>query len=103
MQTSGSRTSSAASTTALNEDLHRRLFVALGATPPEFIHHGLILGEDGKKLAKRAAGATVASLREAGIREKPFAAISKSSAFPSMTCTTTCRASAGSPSRRSRR
>jgi glutamyl/glutaminyl-tRNA synthetase len=33
-----------------NEDLHRRLFLALGATPPEFIHHGLILGEDGKKL-----------------------------------------------------
>jgi glutamyl-tRNA synthetase len=50
-----------------NEDLHSRLFVALGATPPEFIHHGLILGEDGKKLAKRAAGATVASLRDAGI------------------------------------
>src|SRR2546430_11270479 len=50
-----------------NEDLHRRLFLALGATPPEFIHHGLILGEDGKKLAKRAAGATVASLREAGL------------------------------------
>jgi len=50
-----------------NEELHRRLFVALGATPPEFIHHGLILGEDGKKLAKRAPGATVASLREAGI------------------------------------
>src|SRR5947209_6743252 len=50
-----------------NEDLHRRLFLALGATPPEFIHHGLILGEDGKKLAKRAPGATVASLRDAGI------------------------------------
>jgi glutamyl/glutaminyl-tRNA synthetase len=50
-----------------NEELHRRLFVALGAAPPEFIHHGLILGEDGKKLAKRAPGATVASLREAGI------------------------------------
>jgi len=50
-----------------NEELHRRLFVALGATPPEFVHHGLILGEDGKKLAKRAPGATVASLREAGI------------------------------------
>src|SRR5437667_1032462 len=50
-----------------NEDLHRRLFEALGATPPEFVHHGLILGEDGKKLAKRAPGATVASLREAGI------------------------------------
>lgn len=50
-----------------NEQLHRRLFEALGATPPEFIHHGLILGEDGKKLAKRAEGATVASLRDAGI------------------------------------
>ncbi len=50
-----------------NEALHRRLFEALGATPPEFVHHGLILGEDGKKLAKRAPGATVASLREAGI------------------------------------
>jgi len=50
-----------------NENLHRRLFEALGATPPEFLHHGLILGEDGKKLAKRAPGATVESLREAGI------------------------------------
>jgi glutamyl-tRNA synthetase len=50
-----------------NEELHRRLFDALGARPPEFVHHGLILGEDGKKLSKRAEGATVASLREAGI------------------------------------
>src|SRR3954470_2100784 len=50
-----------------NEALHRRLFEALGAKPPEFVHHGLILGEDGKKLAKRAPGATVASLRDAGI------------------------------------
>jgi glutamyl-tRNA synthetase len=50
-----------------NEALHRRLFEALGADPPEIIHHGLILGEDGKKLAKRAPGATIASLREEGI------------------------------------
>src|ERR671934_480567 len=50
-----------------NEPLHRRLFEALGARPPEFVHHGLILGADGKKLSKRAEGATVASLREAGI------------------------------------
>ena len=50
-----------------NEELHRRLFEALGAEPPEFVHHGLILGEDGKKLSKRAEGATVAQLREAGI------------------------------------
>jgi glutamyl/glutaminyl-tRNA synthetase len=50
-----------------NEVLHRRLFEALGAQSPEFVHHGLILGPDGKKLAKRAPGATVASLREAGM------------------------------------
>jgi glutamyl-tRNA synthetase len=50
-----------------NEQLHRRLFAALGAAPPEFIHHGLILGEDGKKLAKRAPGSTVAFLRDAGL------------------------------------
>jgi tRNA synthetases class I (E and Q), catalytic domain len=50
-----------------NEAIHRRLFEALGAPAPEFVHHGLILGEDGKKLAKRAPGATVAALREEGI------------------------------------
>jgi hypothetical protein len=50
-----------------NEELHRRLFEALGARPPEFVHHGLILGEDGKKLSKRAEGATVGALREAGV------------------------------------
>jgi glutamyl/glutaminyl-tRNA synthetase len=55
-----------------NEQLHRRLTEALGATPPEFIHHGLILGEDGRKLSKRTPGATVASLREQGI---PAAAV----------------------------
>ncbi len=50
-----------------NEPIHRRLHEALGTRPPEYVHHGLILGPDGKKLAKRAEGATVASLREAGI------------------------------------
>ncbi len=46
-----------------NEDVQRRLFEALGAKPPEFVHHGLILGPDGRKLAKRAEGGSVASLR----------------------------------------
>jgi glutamyl/glutaminyl-tRNA synthetase len=50
-----------------NEEVQRRLFEALGVTAPEFVHHGLILGPDGKKLSKRAEGATVASLRDAGI------------------------------------
>jgi glutamyl-tRNA synthetase len=55
-----------------NEALHRRLHEALGTTPPEYVHHGLILGPDGKKLSERAEGATVASLREQGI---PAAAV----------------------------
>jgi glutamyl/glutaminyl-tRNA synthetase len=49
-----------------NEELHRRLFEALGATPPEFVHHGLILGPDGRKLAKRAEGGSIESLRDEG-------------------------------------
>ena len=54
-----------------NEQLHRELTEALGATPPEYVHHGLILGDEGK-LSKREFGATVASLRDAGI---PAAAV----------------------------
>jgi glutamyl-tRNA synthetase len=50
-----------------NEALHRRLHEALGTPAPEYVHHGLILGDDGKKLSKRAEGATIASLRDAGI------------------------------------
>ncbi len=49
-----------------NEELHAALFRALGVEPPEVIHHGLVVGDDGKKLSKRAEGATIASLREAG-------------------------------------
>jgi len=49
-----------------NEALHAALHRALGFEPPEVIHHGLVVGDDGRKLAKRAAGATVASLRDTG-------------------------------------
>ncbi|HZT44695.1 MAG TPA: glutamate--tRNA ligase family protein [Gaiellaceae bacterium] len=49
-----------------NEELHAALHRALGSEPPVVIHHGLIVGDDGKKLSKRAEGATVASLRDAG-------------------------------------
>jgi glutamyl/glutaminyl-tRNA synthetase len=52
-----------------NEPVHRRIAAALGATFPEVIHHGLVLGEDGRKLSKRQgqAFATIAELRTAGI------------------------------------
>jgi glutamyl-tRNA synthetase len=49
-----------------NEELHAALHQALGTKPPHVIHHGLVVGDDGKKLSKRAEGATVSSLREAG-------------------------------------
>src|SRR5579862_6963864 len=39
-----------------NEELHRGLARALGAEPPEYLHFGLVLGPDGKKMSKRAEG-----------------------------------------------
>jgi tRNA synthetases class I (E and Q), catalytic domain len=50
-----------------NTELQRELARALGFEPPEYVHHGLLLGRDGKKLSKRTGAPTVASLREAGI------------------------------------
>ncbi len=50
-----------------NEDLHRRLAEALGATPPTYVHHGLVLGPDGRKLSKRDPFSSIADLRAAGI------------------------------------
>jgi glutamyl/glutaminyl-tRNA synthetase len=51
-----------------NTELQRELARALGFAPPEYVHHGLILGRDGKKLSKRSSEvATLADLREAGI------------------------------------
>jgi hypothetical protein len=65
-----------------NEALHRRLFEALGARPPEFVHHGLVLGPDGKKLSKRAEGATVASLRDTGMPGEAVRAYLEELALP---------------------
>ena len=52
-----------------NEAVHRRIAAALGETFPEVIHHGLVLGEDGRKLSKRHghALASLAELRVEGI------------------------------------
>ena len=49
-----------------NEPLHRALTEALGAEPPEYVHHGLVLGPHGGKLSKRDAHSSVADLREEG-------------------------------------
>jgi hypothetical protein len=50
-----------------NTPLHQALARALGAEPPEFIHHGLILGPDGAKLSKRHGAPAIADLRDAGV------------------------------------
>jgi hypothetical protein len=50
-----------------NAELQAELIRALGGEPPEYIHHGLLLGEDGAKLSKRHGASSLADLRDAGI------------------------------------
>jgi glutamyl/glutaminyl-tRNA synthetase len=50
-----------------NAELQRALIAALGGAPPEYLHHGLLLGEDGHKLSKRHGASSLADVREAGI------------------------------------
>ena len=50
-----------------NEEVQQRIAAALGGELPEVIHHGLLLGDDGKKLSKRAEHASVSDLRGEGI------------------------------------
>lgn len=50
-----------------NTELQHELARALGFEPPEYVHHGLLLGPDGKKLSKREGAPTLASYRDAGI------------------------------------
>jgi hypothetical protein len=47
--------------------LHEAIARALGAEPPEYVHHGLLVGEDGRKLSKREQAASLSGLRELGI------------------------------------
>lgn len=49
-----------------NAALQAELIRALGGEPPEYVHHGLLLGEDGRKLSKRHGAASLADLRELG-------------------------------------
>jgi len=49
-----------------NAELQTALIRALGGEPPEYIHHGLLLGSDGRKLSKRHGASSLADLREQG-------------------------------------
>ena len=55
-----------------NLELHQRIARAVGGELPEVIHHGLVLGQDGKKLSKRHGHSSVAELRDEGF---PAAAV----------------------------
>lgn len=50
-----------------NADLQSALIRALGGEPPEYVHHGLLLGEDGHKLSKRHGASSLADLRTLGL------------------------------------
>jgi glutamyl-tRNA synthetase len=50
-----------------NEPVQQRIARALGGELPPIIHHGLLLGADGKKLSKRHGHASVSDLRNAGV------------------------------------
>jgi glutamyl-tRNA synthetase len=50
-----------------NQALQEELIRGLGGEPPEYVHHGLLLGEDGQKLSKRHGAVSLGELREEGI------------------------------------
>ena len=55
-------------------DVHRLLQALLGLATPVYRHHALVCGPDGKRLAKRDAAASLASLRAAGVDGPALAA-----------------------------
>ncbi len=55
-------------------DVHRLLQALLDLPTPLYRHHALVCGPDGKRLAKRDAAASLASLRAAGIGGRALAA-----------------------------
>ena len=50
-----------------NTAVQIQLFEALGAQPPQFGHHNLLVGADGEALSKRKGSLSIAGLREDGL------------------------------------
>ncbi|MEO1204839.1 MAG: glutamate--tRNA ligase [Pseudomonadota bacterium] len=57
-----------------NTGVQISLFEALGATPPAFGHHNLLVAADGKALSKRLGSLSIRSLRDEGL--EPMAVVS---------------------------
>jgi glutamyl/glutaminyl-tRNA synthetase len=62
--------------------IHRALTEALKARPPEYLHHGLLLGRDGTKLSKRHGAVSLAQLAERGIPVEAVRAYLDELGFP---------------------
>jgi len=51
----------------VNTSVQIEIFAALGATPPQFAHHSLLMGADGKSLSKRIGSLSIGGMREMGL------------------------------------
>jgi glutamyl-tRNA synthetase len=51
----------------VNAAVQSEIFRALGASPPLFAHHSLLVGTDGKGLSKRLGSLSIADMRAAGL------------------------------------
>ncbi len=56
-----------------NTAVQIQLFEALGAEPPAFAHHSLLVGADGHALSKRLGHLSISGLRESGIEPMAIA------------------------------
>ena len=59
-----------------NTGVQMQIFEALGAAPPAFAHHNLLIGADGQALSKRLGSLSIRSFREEGL--EPLAVLSHS-------------------------
>jgi glutamyl-tRNA synthetase len=58
------------------------LYRTLGLAPPQFAHVPLVVGEDGKRLAKRHGDTRLASLRDAGVKPEEVRPITAKELLP---------------------
>lgn len=63
-------------------DIHRLLQALLGLPTPRYRHHPLLVGPDGRRLAKRTGGIALAELRAAGADPVRLAADLRAGVFP---------------------
>ncbi|MDI1294852.1 MAG: tRNA glutamyl-Q(34) synthetase GluQRS [bacterium] len=63
-------------------DIHRLLQALLDLPSPIYIHHPLLIGADGKRLAKRSGSITLAQLRAQGIDPQCLADDLRAGRFP---------------------